>query len=59
MLTGLDGQFGYAKSEEYDAFISRTKPLADWIKQQDDGLYRVNTTYEYSKMTQCCWAFMA
>lgn len=49
MLTGLDGQFGYAKSEEYDAFISRTKPLADWIKQQDDGLYRVNTTYEYSK----------
>lgn len=49
MLAGLDGQFGYAGSEEYNSFISRTKPLADWIKQQDDGLYRINATYEYSK----------
>lgn len=49
MMEGLDGQFGYDGTEEYASFIEKTKPLADWIKQQDHGLYRVSTVYEYSK----------
>ena len=49
MLEGLDEQFQYTEAEEYNSFLGRTKPLADWIRQQDAGLYRVNMTYEYSK----------
>ncbi len=49
ILDGLNSQFPYAEAAEYDGFIEKTKPLTDWVKERDGGLYRVNITYEYSK----------
>lgn len=49
MLAGLDGQFRYGLISEYDAFIDKTKPLVDEIKEHDDSFYRINQGYEYSK----------
>lgn len=49
MFAGLERQFGYASLEEYESFLNRTKPLIDQVKEQDDGFYRINQGYEYSK----------
>lgn len=49
MFAGLERQFGYGSVEEYEAFLDSTKPLVDFVKEKDSGLYRVNQGYEYSK----------
>ncbi len=49
MLQGLDGEFGYGTVAEYEAFIDKTQPLVEDIQKRDDGFYRINQGYEYSK----------
>ncbi len=49
LFAGLEGEFGYVKTDEYDGFVEKTKPLVEEIQRHDDGLYRVTATYEYSK----------
>lgn len=49
LLAGLDGEFAYVPASRYEEIVDRTKPLVDGIKEQDDGLYRINQGYEFSK----------
>ena len=49
MINGLDNEFGYGMEEEYKEFVNSGKKLVDEIKSKDDGLYRINQNYEYSK----------
>lgn len=49
MLEGLDGEFGYVKMADYEAFMDKTKPLVDDIRDNDDSFCRINQGYEFSK----------
>lgn len=49
MLLGLDGEFRYRDMGEYNEVMDHTKPLVDEIKEEDDGFYRINQGYEFSK----------
>lgn len=49
LLAGLDGEFAYVPMERYEEVMDRTKPLVDEVKEKDDGLYRINQGYEFSK----------
>ena len=49
MFRGLDKEFGYGTKEEYTEFVKGNQKLADDIKSSDDGFYRINQNYEYSK----------
>ncbi len=48
MLTGLDKEFGYHKTADYQGFFDRLRPLVD-TAEQDDGFYRVEKTFKYSR----------
>lgn len=49
MFNGLEQQFGYTSVETYENFLDKTQPLVEQVKEQDDGFYRINQGYEYSK----------
>ena len=49
MFTGLEGEFGYGTVEEYESFLKKTQPLVEEVQAQDDGFYRMNQGFEYSK----------
>lgn len=49
LFAGLESEFGYGTVEEYEAFLDKTQPLVEETEKQDDGFYRVNQGYEYSK----------
>lgn len=49
VLDGLDGEFGYGSREEYSSFVSQTLPLVEEARERDDGFYRMEKDYEYSK----------
>jgi len=49
MLAGLDKEFSYGLVSEYNDFIDKTKPLVNDIQEKDNGFYRINQGYEYSK----------
>lgn len=49
MITGLDKEFQYGEKSEYDDFYKKTMPLVTDIKKRDDGFYRMDKNYEYSK----------
>lgn len=49
MFTGLESEFGYVQVANYEAFLNKTQPLVDQVKEQDKGFYRMNQGYEYSK----------
>ena len=57
LIAGLEGEFGYGNTDDYKKVVERTMPLAEQIRRQDDGLYRVNTTYEYSKNDAMLFGF--
>lgn len=46
---GLDNQFSYGTMEEYTAFLEKTAPLVEETQNTDDGFYRMEKDYEYSK----------
>lgn len=46
---GLDNQFSYGTMEEYTAFLEKTVPLVEETQNTDDGFYRMEKDYEYSK----------
>ncbi len=46
---GLDKDFGFMETEEYDSFLNRTRPLVDKVKQEDTSWYRMDKDYEFSK----------
>lgn len=48
-LNGLDRQFGYMKISEYEKFYKKTAPLVRKVKSTDDGLFRMDKDYEFSK----------
>ena len=49
LLAGLDNEFHYVETQDYEDFIDKTKPLVDDIKSKDNGFYRINQGYEFSK----------
>ena len=49
MFDGLERQFGYGAMADYEAFLDKTQPLVEQVKEQDEGFYRINQGYEYSK----------
>ncbi len=49
LMAGLDNEFHYGTVEEYETFLDRTQPLVEEIQNSDDGFYRINQNYEYSK----------
>ena len=49
MFAGLEGEFGYGTVEEYESFLNKTQPLVEEVQAQDEGFYRMNQGYEYSK----------
>ena len=49
LIAGVEGQFGYVRLQSYKAFVERKKSLVEEIKRRDNGLYRVNASYEFSK----------
>lgn len=57
LIAGLEGEFGYAKTDDYKKVVENTMPLAEQIRRQDDGLYRVNAAYEYSKNDAMLFGF--
>ncbi|MCI8307095.1 MAG: YfhO family protein [Lachnospiraceae bacterium] len=46
---GLENEFGYAAAADYEAFLDKTQPLVEEIKEKDGGFYRMNQGFEYSK----------
>lgn len=48
-LAGLGKQFGYMEISEYKKFYEKTSPLAEKVKSMDDGLFRMDKDYEFSK----------
>lgn len=48
-LKGLGDQFGYMTISEYQKFYEKTSPLVDTVKRTDDGLFRMDKDYEFSK----------
>lgn len=57
LFAGLEREFGYGTVDDYKYAIEKTKPLADMVREQDSGLYRVNMTYEYSKNDAMLFGF--
>ncbi len=49
IIEGLDGEFVYGSIDEYDNFLNKTKGLVDNAKSIDNGFYRMEKDYEYSK----------
>ena len=49
MFAGLERQFGYCPVEDYEAFLDKAQPLTEWVMDWDDGFYRMNQGYEFSK----------
>lgn len=49
LITGLDNEFAYSTVEEYETFLEKTEPLVRSIQAKDNGFYRINQGYEYSK----------
>ena len=49
MFTGLERQFRYCSAADYEAFLDKTQPLVELVKEQDHGFYRINQGYEFSK----------
>ncbi len=49
MFAGLEKEFGYSTVKDYEAFLDKTLPLVKQAKQEDQGFYRVNQGYEFSK----------
>jgi len=49
MFAGLDQEFRYSTVKDYEAFLDKTLPLVQQIEQEDQGFYRVNQGYEFSK----------
>ncbi len=48
-LNGLDKQFGYMDISEYIDFYKKTEPMVKEAKKMDDGLFRMDKDYEFSK----------
>jgi len=49
MFEGLNQEFGYSEVKDYEAFLDKTEPLVEQVKKEDDGFYRINQGYEFSK----------
>lgn len=48
-VQGLDGQFAYRSTAAYEEAYDETAPLATRLQKQDEGFYRVEKTYRYSR----------
>lgn len=48
LLAELESEYGYTRTDEYREFLDKNKPLVEWMLQQDDSLYRVNSSSGYS-----------
>lgn len=49
IFSGLSNEFGYSQISFYNASIEKTQPLISNVLSKDNGLYRINQYYEYSK----------
>lgn len=49
ILFQIGNQFAYNPLSDYESFLASTESLITDIQQDDDGLYRINSGYEYSK----------
>lgn len=49
LFYALQDEFGYDDVSVFTDFLSGTQPLVEDIQERDQGFYRVNQGYEYSK----------
>ena len=49
MFDGLEKEFGYCPVADYEGFLDKTQPLVAQIQEEDNGFYRINQGYEFSK----------
>ena len=49
LFYALQDEFGYDDVSEFTDYLSGTQPLTEDIRERDEGFYRVNQGYEYSK----------
>lgn len=45
----LQREFGYDDVDKYEEYLLKTRPLLERIRKHDEGFFRVNQGYEYSK----------
>jgi len=45
----IQNEFGYTDVGDYKEFLASTQPLLEEIQKEDEGIYRINQGYEYSK----------
>ena len=43
LITKINNEYGYAKVEDYQSFLNKITPLMEWVRQNDNGLYRINS----------------
>lgn len=49
LIAKINNEYGYVKVENYQNFLNEVKPLTEWVLQNDNGLYRINSVCdEYS-----------
>lgn len=46
---GIEDRYDYATISDYQSFLSGTKPLVTDIHNRDNGFYRINEGYSFSK----------
>lgn len=49
IFEGLNNEFPYYSVTEYQNILAKTEPLIEDISAQDEGFYRINQNYEFSK----------
>ena len=49
LVRGLDEQFGYKSTAAYEEAYDETAPLVEQLQEWDTGVYRMETTYRWSR----------
>lgn len=49
LVQGLDEQFGYKSTAAYEEAYDETAELAQTLQERDEGVYRVEKTYQWSQ----------
>lgn len=57
MLFHVEDEYDYDTVNDYANYLVTIKPLISEIQDDDDGFYRVNQLYEYSKNDAMLWGY--
>ena len=57
LLFHIEDEYDYDTVTDYENYLVTTAPLLSEIKASDDGFYRINQLYEYSKNDAMLWGY--